>query len=330
MLIEVSEASQTGEARRKAIACAEELEFDETRCGAVGVAATEMASNLVKHAGGGSILLEPIHDNSHSALRLIAIDRGPGIPDLSSAMRDGHSTAGTMGGGLGAVRRLSDVFEVYSAPNVGTVIRADFWKKSTKGPTSISPLQIGVVSEPIAGEDVCGDGWAVRLVAGAVLMLVVDGLGHGTLAHEAAQEAKRVLAETSHFEPETIVQDVHAALKKTRGAAMAIARLDLEKRILRFAGVGNVGATIATPESSRGLPSHNGTLGQHAGRVQEFSYPWIAENVLVMHSDGLATRWDLQKYPGIWSKHPSIIAAVLHLDFSRSRDDVTVLVARNA
>ena len=330
MLIEVSETSQTGEARRKAIACAEELEFDENRCGAIGIAATEMASNLVKHAGRGSILLEAILDNGYSALRMMAVDRGPGITDLGLAIRDGHSTAGTLGSGLGAIRRLSDVFEVYSGPNLGTVIRADFWKKSAKAPRSTIPFQIGVVSEPISGEEVCGDGWAVRSVAGAVLMMVVDGLGHGMMAHEAAQEAKRVLLETKHFEPERIVQDVHAALKKTRGAAMAIAKVDLEKRVLQFAGVGNIAAGIASPGSSRGLPSHNGTLGQQATRVQEFSYPWNPDNVLIMHSDGLATRWDLEKYPGIWNKHPSIVAALLHRDFCRGRDDVTVLVARNA
>lgn len=110
---------------------------------------------------------------------------------------------------------------------------------------------------------------------------------------------------------------------------MAIAKLDLQQRVLQFAGVGNIGASIVSPDSSRGLPSHNGTLGQHFTRVQEFSYPWNSDNILVMHSDGLATRWDLRKYPGIWSKHSSIIAALLHRDFGRSRDDVTVFVAKN-
>jgi anti-sigma regulatory factor (Ser/Thr protein kinase) len=329
MLIEVSESSQTGEARRRAVACAEELEFDETRCGAVGIAATEMASNLIKHAGKGRIHLESIHDNGHSALRMMAVDCGPGITDLGIAMRDGHSTAGTMGSGLGAIRRLSDVFEIYSGPNLGTVVRADFWRKSSKNPLPTRPLQIGVVSEPIAGEEVCGDGWAIRSIAGAVLMLVVDGLGHGEMAHEAAEEAKRVLLETNHFELERIVHDVHGALKKTRGAAMAIAKLDLQRHVLQFAGVGNIGASLVSPNASRGLPSHNGTLGQHFTRTQEFSYPWNSDHILIMHSDGLATRWDLRKYPGIWHKHPSIIAALLHRDFCRGRDDVTVFVAKN-
>ena len=328
MLIEISESSQTGEARRRAVEYAEELDFDEARRGAVAIATTEMASNLVKHAGKGSILLQSIHVGDHPTLRVMAVDRGPGIADVKKAMIDGHSTAGSMGTGLGAIRRLSDSFEIYSGPQVGTVIRADFCALSSRSGKEPALIEVGAVSEPIVGEKVCGDGWGSRPLRGAMLMLVVDGLGHGVLAHEAAQEAKRVLAETRSVEPHNIVHDVHAALKKTRGAAMAIAKLDLDNRVLKFAGVGNISASIVSAGSSRGLPSHNGTLGQVASRVQEFTYPWNAEDVLIMHSDGLATRWNLQQYPGIWSKHPSIIAAILHRDFSRHRDDVTVFVAK--
>lgn len=329
MLIEVSEASQTGEARRRAVECAEELEFDESRRGAVAIVTSEMASNLVKHAGRGSILLQPIHDDRHSMLRVMAIDHGPGIRDVSKALLDGHSSAGSLGTGLGAVQRLSDSFEIYSGPQVGTVVRADFRVRSTRSAKEPTCIEVGVVSEPVAGEQVCGDGWAIRTTADSTLMLVVDGLGHGVLANEAAQEAKRVLEETRSFEPQRIVLDVHSALKKTRGAAMAIAKLDLRSGVLKFAGVGNISASIVSADSRRGLPSHNGTLGQVASRVQEFTYPWNPHDVLIMHSDGLATRWDLQQYPGIWSKHPSIIAAILHRDFSRGRDDVTVFVARS-
>lgn len=120
------------------------------------------------------------------------------------------------------------------------------------------------------------------------------------------------------------------ALKKTRGAAMSIARIDLEKRLLSFAGVGNVSACIVAPGSSRSLAWHNGTLGQQMERLQEFIAPWNQDSILVMHSDGLASRWDLERYPGIWMKHPSMIAALLHRDFTRGRDDVTVLVAKAA
>lgn len=329
MLIEISEPSQAGEARRKALAFAQDLSFDDTRSGGVAIAASELATNIVKHAGKGAILVQTVGTNGQSCLRLLAVDGGPGIADMTKAMQDGHSTAGTLGSGLGAVRRLADEFEVYSTVGTGTIVRADFWREKRKSRPETA-LEIGVISEPIAGEEVCGDDWGIRMLPGGMLIMVADGLGHGTLANEAAQEANRVLAETRYFEPHKILGEVHGVLKKTRGAAVAVAKVDLDKKLLRFAGVGNVSASIVSPASSRGLASHNGTLGQNAARFQEFTYPWEANSILIMHSDGLGTRWNLQKYPGIWNRHPSIIAAVLHRDFSRGRDDVTVFVAKAA
>ncbi len=328
MLIEVSEASQTGEARRKAVAYAEDMHMDESRCGAVAIVATEMATNLVKHAGRGHILVQPLH-GSNSGLRIMSVDKGPGIADVSRALQDGHSTSGTMGTGLGAIRRLADSFELYSLPSSGTVVCAEFRQAGAKQ-IAQSALEVGVVSEPLAGEDVSGDGWGMRSSLDGILLMVVDGLGHGVLASEAAREAERVLSETRETSPKDIIHTTHAALKKTRGAAAAIARIDIEKGLLSYAGVGNISAAIVAPAASRSIASHNGILGQNTERVQEFTFPWNADNILVMHSDGLASRWDLQRYAGIWNKPSSVIAAVLHRDYSRGRDDVTVLVAKAA
>jgi anti-sigma regulatory factor (Ser/Thr protein kinase) len=338
MLIEITEPSQAGEARRMAVEYAQDLQLGETRCGAVALATTEMATNLVKHAGNGNILLQRIRDNGNAGLRLLAVDKGPGIADVSRALQDGQSTAGSMGTGLGAIRRLSDIFEVYSAPGAGTLVRAEFWQgKHTHSPPhpsreqdsgEVGRIHIGVVSEPIRGEEVCGDGWGIRRFADSLVLMVVDGLGHGVLAAEAAREAERILSETTDSSPPGILNDAHAALKKTRGAALALATIRSEKGLLCFAGIGNVSASIIGPGVSRSMASHNGTLGMRMERIQEFTYPWDSNSILVMHSDGLASRWDLDRYPGIWTKHPSMIAAILHRDFSRGRDDVTVVVAK--
>jgi serine phosphatase RsbU (regulator of sigma subunit) len=158
---------------------------------------------------------------------------------------------------------------------------------------------------------------------------VVDGLGHGILAAEAAQEARRIFRQSRRDSPTPILQDSHDALKKTRGAAMAVASLNFEKQVLTFSGVGNISASIVTPESSRGMASHNGTVGHYLQRIQEFSFPWSDSSILIMHSDGLRSSWDLNSYSGIWSKHPGLIAGILYRDFYRERDDVTVLVAKS-
>ena len=327
MLIEVSEPSQAGEARRKAMALAEELQLSETGRGAVGLATTEMATNLVKHAGRGHILLQRIVQGKQHGIRLMSVDKGPGIDDIARALNDGHSTADSMGAGLGAIQRLSDSFDLYSIPGSGTVISAEFWQEKSKE-TSTAPLQIGVVSEPIRGEVACGDGWGIRGSLDTALLMVVDGLGHGVFAADAAREAERILSGGSQESVSDIVKDMHAALRKTRGAALAIAKIHFDKRLLTFAGVGNISASIVSVGASRSIPSHNGTVGHQMARVQEFTYPWNADSILVMHSDGLGTHWTLEGYPGIWNRHPSVIAAILHRDFYRGRDDVTVLVAK--
>ena len=328
MMIRVSDASHVGDARRHAAVCAEQLTLGETERGAVAIVVTEMVTNLVKHVGLGLLMIESIAHNGNRGLRVQALDKGPGISDLGRALQDGHSTAGTPGNGLGAIRRLAHVFDIYSLPGRGTAVLAEVWA-GRKIYDDRSGIEVGVVSVPMQGEDDCGDGWGMKQTAESVMLMVVDGLGHGTFAAEAAREAERIFAASGSGSPAPILQQSHDSLRKTRGAAMAIASLNLKRKVLSFAGVGNIGASIVSPDTSRGMASHNGIIGHQLRTVQEFSFPWSGDSVLIMHSDGLSSRWDLKPYPGIWSRHPALMAALLYRDFSRERDDATVLVARN-
>jgi hypothetical protein len=159
--------------------------------------------------------------------------------------------------------------------------------------------------------------------------MVVDGLGHGTFAADAAREAERVLADSRGNSAASILRDCHDALRKTRGASAAIADISVDKGTLTFAGIGNISATVIDGQSRRGIASHNGTLGHQMHKIQEFTVPWNHGSILIMHSDGLSSKWDLNHYPGLASKHPSIIAAMLYRDFQRERDDVTVMATKN-
>jgi hypothetical protein len=76
------------------------------------------------------------------------------------------------------------------------------------------------------------------------------------------------------------------------------------------------------------MVSHNGIVGHAVRSIQEFVYPCSRNMLVVLHSDGLATNWHLPVYPGLAEKHPGIIAATRYRDFTRGRDDVTVVVAR--
>jgi anti-sigma regulatory factor (Ser/Thr protein kinase) len=325
---EIVDPSHAGEARRAAVELAASIGMNETERGKIAIAVTEMATNLVKHAQHGQILCEPVRNNGACGLRILALDKGPGIQNVSAALEDGYSTYGSPGNGLGAVRRLSSVFDLYSAPRLGTCVLAEFLPN--KKVNAAQSFSLGVVSLPIRGELVCGDGWGTRASADHFFIMVVDGLGHGIFAAEAAREAERVLASSSSSSAAGILYDCHDALKKTRGAAAAIAEISQEKGTLTYAGVGNVTATVLNGQIRRGIANHNGTLGHQTRKIQEFTVPWNKDSLLIMHSDGLGSKWDLNEYPGLAGKHPTIIAAILYRDFQRERDDVTVMAVKSS
>ncbi|RUT09707.1 TorS-related protein [Dulcicalothrix desertica PCC 7102] len=325
--ITITESSQTGEARRAAIALATRLGFEETQRGKVGIVVTEIANNLVQHAEGGVLLLRVLKQDLAVGIEVLSLDKGSGMVNVDECLQDGFSTAGTSGNGMGAIRRLSNLFEIYSIPNQGTALLAHLWSNSATK-SAEKTLEIGVICLPKRGEDVSGDTWACEVVNRRSLLLVVDGLGHGPVAASAAILAVRIFTDDLYRSPGAYVEAAHAALRSTRGAVLAIAEIDFEQQSVRFAGIGNIAATIFSFTEHRNLLSHNGTVGHEIGKIQEFSYPWFENGLLIMHSDGLSAKWRLSSYPGLSQKHPSLIAGVLYRDFNRERDDVTVLVAK--
>jgi anti-sigma regulatory factor (Ser/Thr protein kinase) len=323
----IDDASQIPAARRTATQLAESLGFDATGTGNVALVVTEIGTNILKHAGAGEILLHGIRRGDARGMEILGIDRGKGIADLDRALRDGYSTAGSPGTGLGAIRRLSTGFEICSTPGQGTAVLARLWATAPPSAEAGSRVAVGFAGAAHTGESVSGDGWAVERVARRTLMLLVDGLGHGIIAANAAREAVRLFHENVQHAPAAIVQVLHDGLRSTRGAAVAVSEIVSDRGIVKFAGVGNVSAAIVTPGTRRHLVSHNGTAGHAVRRIDEFTYPWPKDGVLVKHTDGLGTHWDLDRYPGLMSRSPSLVAAVLYRDFTRGRDDVSVLVA---
>lgn len=324
----ILESSQAGEARRKAIALASRLGFNETERGKVGLVVTEVANNLVRHAKDGLLLLQAKTKNDIAGIEILALDSGPGIDNIDECMRDGFSTAGTPGNGMGAIMRLSAFFDIYSLPDVGTAVLAQLWAKNIPHTMANVKQELGAVCLPKTGEEVSGDAWASHQETNRSLLLVADGLGHGSLAAQASLEAVRIFHEKAFMSCSGIVEAAHTALRSTRGAALAIAEVDFESQVVRFIGIGNISGTILAPEGSYNMVSQYGTVGHEVRKIQEFTYPWSKGAVLIMHSDGLKTQWRLERYPGLINKHPSLIAGVLYRDFNRGRDDVTVLVAR--
>ena len=326
---QVSESTQVAAVRRAASDLATRLGFGETCAGQAAIVATEAATNIVKHALHGEILLRPLRCGEQRGIELIAIDAGPGMGNLASSMRDGTSTTGTYGGGLGAMHRLSQEFDIYTAPGKGTVLGMTLWADGVMPPAS--NLLHGVVCQPIPGETECGDAWSIAAGATSGLVLLADGLGHGPLAAQASERAALVLSTHQDYPVAALLEESHEALRGSRGAAVSVARIDTLSGQLLYAGVGNIAAHVYNWDGTgrRQLVSHNGIVGSNLRKVQEFATPWPSGSNLVLHSDGLATRWDLSEYPGIFQCHPRVIAALLYRDFTRGRDDVSVVVVRD-
>jgi anti-sigma regulatory factor (Ser/Thr protein kinase)/serine/threonine protein phosphatase PrpC len=328
VVIPVKDPTQISEARRAAQQLADRLEFDETRRGEVGIVVTELARNALVHGKSGHVLLLPVCDETTPRLDVVAVDRGPGIPDLGQALADGFSTSTTPGTGLGAVKRMANDFQVFSLPGKMTAVMARFGVRRD-GDAARDAARVGAVCVPIKGEKLCGDGWGFRRRGHTESFMVVDGLGHGPIAAEAAHEALRVFDAHPELGPAELIDEMHHAMQKTRGAAVAIAETDLTKGVLRFAGVGNISALVLSPgQKARAMVSHNGTVGHVVSRVQEFTFPWKQNDLLVMHSDGITSHWEVEKFPGLIHREPALIASIIHEQAVRGRDDATVLAAR--
>ena len=326
--VAIDHPSQVGEARRNAAAIAEAIGLNETEAGKFALIATEAATNISKHATRGEIILRSVVSRGTHAADLIAIDSGPGIANLDRALGDGYSTTGTSGHGLGAMARLASEFDIFTTEGVGTVLCArverERWRAGSATPP---PFEVGVVRVPKRGEEACGDDWSFIVDDnGRGTLTVADGLGHGLAAAEAATRAVAIGAERAAEQPAMVVSAIHGGLRSTRGAAVAV--VEINGSAVRFSGLGNISASIVGATGSRSLVSHNGTAGHEMRKIQEFAYEWSPGSLLVLHSDGLSARWDLARYPGLLSRHPSVVAGVLYRDFSRGRDDALVVVVR--
>jgi len=328
--LQVRESSQVSEARQKAVALAEGAGFDEVDAGRVAIVATELASNLLKHGDGGEILAGSFDDCTGQGIELLALDKGPGIADLALSLRDGHSTAGTPGNGLGAVMRQSQGYWIYSRAGLGTAMLARFRPGRTAREGRDDIPAWGGVSVAKPGEIAEGDCWSASSIpSGGHVLMVADGLGHGPAAAEASTRAARIFSKAAVEPPGSIIRSIHEGLRSTRGAAVAVARIDVARHAVVYAGIGNISGAIVGHASVRRMVSHNGTAGQAAPRIREFEYPLAeARPVIVLHSDGIAGGWAFERYPGLADCHPTLVAALIYRDFARGRDDATVLVAR--
>jgi anti-sigma regulatory factor (Ser/Thr protein kinase) len=350
-VIPIEDSSQIPVARRAALEAGRSLQLDDETLARAEIVAVELARNILLH--GRTVTSEsgvPTRRIQRpgelfvsstllgGGIQIVAVDSGKGIPSVAQAMADGFSTAGTPGHGLGSVKRLSRSFDLYSAIEPaaarGTVVSAVVGPEAAASPAWDG--NAAVLSTALPNETVNGDSWAAIERNGSMYFLVVDGLGHGMYAHEAANVAmkfflrfvqSRPSGET--ISPAEVVTHLHGPMHATRGAALAVVRVESERRLATFCGVGNLSALLRAPSGeTRGMISHNGTVGHQMQKVQEFVHAWQPGSLLILHSDGIHTSWRLENTPGLARQASATIAGAIYREAWRGRDDATVLVAR--
>jgi anti-sigma regulatory factor (Ser/Thr protein kinase) len=328
--LSLTDQSGVAEARRVTIKLAQRLGFAERYQGDAALVASEAATNIIKYAGRGELLLRQYMTGDIPGIELIALDRGPGIGNLDAARRDGFSTGGSLGAGLGTMSRRSHFFDIYSVAGAGTAVLARI-QNARSHVVGASRFSVGARSTPKAGQEVCGDAWGIEELDGQMRTVLLDGLGHGPLASDASLRAVEIFRQADRLDtPGDILRLAHEGLKGTRGAVMAVAAIDMAAGSVKFAGVGNIVGSVVSGESSEHLLSTDGTVGYNMRLVREDSVEWNARSTMILTTDGLSTRWNLHRHPGLIQHHPSLIAAVLHRDFSRDSDDATVVVVKAA
>lgn len=310
---------------------AEGLGFNQTEVGKVNIIVSEMASNLIKHGAiSGEFLVKPV-GTAHNGLEIICLDQGPGMSDPHSMLQDGVSTAGTHGQGLGAIKRLAQEFDLFSAPGVGTIVLARVYSTSYKPAAAISAkFDVGVVLVPKLGETHCGDGGAFYAHNDSGKFLVADGLGHGEFAQQASQRAAAEFKQNLAFGPADIIKALHTPMKNTRGAVVNVTGINLKNQVLSYCGVGNIAGRLITPaDPVKSLISYNGIVGHNIpGSLNNHQIPWPQNCLLVMHSDGIKSKWDISRYRELFRQDTSLVAAMIYKYFNRGSDDSLVLVCR--
>ncbi|MER5446652.1 SpoIIE family protein phosphatase [Streptomyces sp. NPDC002766] len=341
--IPVQDSTRVRDVRVAVEAACAHAGLDPHAIAVAALVATELASNLVKHAVGGRIVINLTGPSDTLApdvagVQITSLDHGPGIGNVAAALRDGHTTASSsLGAGLGTCLRIAHAFDLHSRPGQGTVAVARIGRARVPGSAHAEPhrlrtgVRAGGITTALAHAEHSGDAFSRVRSGPRVTLMLSDGLGHGDKAAEASAAAIEGLHRCADRPPAEILRHLHTALRDTRGAAVGVAQLDEETGRLSFAGVGNIGARLRTDSTWQPLLSHPGIVGAHfPANVPVHESAWRPDGLLVLHSDGLPSRWVPPSEPRLGDHDPAVVAAVVLRDAGSAarplRDDASVAV----
>ena len=290
----------------------------------LAAAASELGHNHLRHAARGHFALRAIDRGGVPGLEVIAADAGPGIADPARALGGEARASGSLGVGLSAAHRLSQEMDLDVRAGEGTCVRL------RRFATPVTRREVAILSRRCEGESICGDDALVIETSGGLLLAVADGLGHGEPARLASAAAMDVIRAAPARSPAELLVACGPALRSTRGAVAAIARIDPAGTAFSIAGAGNVTGLVYGPGSVQRTMGNAHVLGSphRVPRFDEQRFALDPHRTIVLFSDGLSARSDLADEPDSLRRPPIAVAQRLIERFGRRDDDCMVLVAR--
>jgi anti-sigma regulatory factor (Ser/Thr protein kinase) len=327
--IKAAERSYLSLLKREIHSLAAGAGFSDRKIGAIDIVVSEIGTNLVNHGGGGHVLVKLIEDKGNQGIEILGLDKGPGMADVSRMMVDGVSTKNTLGQGLGAIKRLSDTFQIYSQINWGTIVLSRIFNEAPPQYEKKPAFEISSLLVPKPNEKHCGDGFYSYLHRDKLIVFLGDGLGHGPHAEKAVLTAIESLKAGNSDDAVTIIKRMHEDVKKTRGLVGTVGVLDIRRKMWSLCGIGNIYTKLSSHSNHYGYMPYNGIIGMNfSSNIKEREFPYEAGQYLLFCSDGIKSRIDLGRHSSIQRCDPSVIAAVIYNEFARHTDDSGIVVCK--
>lgn len=335
---EVRGSYDLGFIRRQITDHMKSLRFSEKEIAEVSIVVNELCDNMIKHAAvEGKIRFSQIVDENRTGIEIVAEDKGPGIENIEEMLKDGVSSKGTLGGGFGAIRRLSDYFEIRSntkslgdsTVQPGTIIVVKKWRASSLHTSRVisSDITVSVLTKPYYGSSVNGDGYYIRSSSGKDIIAVLDGLGHGVEAFEATNCAIKIIDENTHKSVEEIMKTMNLVLKNKRGAVVALFSIDRFEKEFEMLSIGNIDIRLMSEEATERLFSYNGYIGGYTGNFKTTRHAYKRGDILTLCTDGVSTKWEFEQYINENISNPTVLCNLVFNEYARQNDDATMLVA---
>lgn len=329
VLLPLSDRSYISLVKRDIKKIAESIGFEAKRLAEIEIVISEITSNIIKHTPGGSILVKHVFKGNLEGIEIISIDNGPGMFNPLMMLKDGVSTTNTLGQGLGAIKRLSDNFDIYSVPKWGTILLSRIFKNGDENLNSKEIFNVSTLMVPKNGEEFCGDGYKIITKKHNCQILAFDGLGHGPEAHKASEAAVKSFIETQNLEPAERLKTMNTSIKSTRGGVGMALSIDQKANSLTYCGVGNISARVFTEGKLKSCISYNGIVGHtFPNSVNSNTIKWAREDYLIVTSDGFISRWDANALTNIMKHDIGIITACMYKDFFRGNDDCLIILIK--